>query len=128
MIHFADTLLIFIPKSRITSIDVSPDIAVLQEHEIQLHKGRIWWLAIAIIPVIMLTAAFGILDILMASLIGMVILLIVRAITINESYGAINWTVIVFIAAFIRVGIVIKKNSSCRYTGYGCGVHWSAIS
>ena len=29
VIHFADTLLIFIPKSRITTIDDSPDIAVL---------------------------------------------------------------------------------------------------
>ena len=117
VIHFADTLLIFVPKSRITTIDDSPDIAVLQEHEIQLHKGRFWWLAIAIIPIIMLTAAFGILDILVVSLIGMVILLIVRAITINESYGAINWTVIVFIAAFIPVGIVMKKTGAADILG-----------
>lgn len=117
VLHFADTLLIFVPKSRLTTITESPDIAVLHEHDIQLHKGRFWWLAIAIIPVIMLSAALNIFDILVAALIGMVILLVVRAITINESYSAINWSVIILIAAFIPVGIAMEKTGTTGLLG-----------
>jgi di/tricarboxylate transporter len=38
VLHFADTLLIFIPKSRLGSLAASRDLAILQEHDVKLHK------------------------------------------------------------------------------------------
>ena len=79
-LHFADTLLIFVPKSSMNTMIKNRDLAILQEHEVSLKKVKFWWLAIAVIPIAMLLAALGIIDILQAALIGVVILLVVGAI------------------------------------------------
>ena len=116
-LQFADTLLIFVPKSSITSLFNDPDLAILQEHDISLHKVRFWWLAIAVIPLIMLIAATGVVDILQAALIGTVLLLLVGAITPQEAYQSVNWSVIVMIAAFIPVGIAMERSGAAHILG-----------
>ncbi|HIB03167.1 MAG TPA: SLC13 family permease, partial [Candidatus Marinimicrobia bacterium] len=93
------------------------DLAILQEHDISLHKVRFWWLAIAVIPLIMLIAATGVVDILQAALIGTVILLLVGAITPQEAYQSVNWSVIVMIAAFIPVGIAMERSGAAHILG-----------
>ncbi len=119
VLHFADTLLIFVPKSNLSALDKNPDIAVLQEHEISLHKTRFWWLAIAIIPLIMISATLGIIEILGAAIVGVVILLLVRSLNIQEAYRSIDWSVIVLIAAFIPVGIVVERTGTADLIGSG---------
>ena len=116
-LQFADTLLIFVPKSSFASLINNPDLAILQEHDISLHKVRFWWLAIAVIPLIMLFAATGIVDILQAALIGTVILFLVGAITPQEAYHSVNWSVIVMIAAFIPVGIAMERSGAAHILG-----------
>lgn len=116
-LQFADTLLIFVPRSRISSLINNPDLAILQEHDTRLHKVRFWWLAIAVIPLIMLVAAAGFVDILEAALVGTVVLLLLRAITIQEAYRSVNWSVIIMIAAFVPVGIAMKNSGADKVVG-----------
>lgn len=63
----------------------------------------------------MIVAAVGVMDILQAALTGVVILLLLRSITIQESYGAINWSVIIMIAAFIPVGIAMEESGTAAW-------------
>ena len=90
------------------------DLAILQEHEVSLKKVKFWWLAIAVIPIAMLLAALGIIDILQAALIGVVILLVVGAISPEEAYQSINWSVIIMIAAFVPVGIAMERSGAAE--------------
>ncbi|MFQ6674038.1 MAG: SLC13 family permease [Fidelibacterota bacterium] len=117
VLHFADALLIHVPRSRLKILRESRDLAILQEHDIRLHKVRFWWLAIAVIPMITVAAAAGVVDILEAALMGVVVLLLVRSITIHESYEAIDWSVIIMIAAFIPVGIVMERTGAAQMIG-----------
>ena len=116
-LQFGDTLLIFLPRNRLDSMVNNPDLAILQEHKIELHKGRFWWLAVAVIPAIMVAAASGWMDILQAALLGVVILLMVRSITIQEAYRSVNWSVIVLIAAFVPVGIAMERSGAAALLG-----------
>ena len=111
-LQFADTLLIFLPKNRINSLSNQNGLAILQELDLDIHKVRFWWLSIAVIPLIMITAAVGWMNILEAALIGTVILLLAGSISIQEAYRAINWSVIVLIAAFVPVGIAMERSGA----------------
>ena len=113
-LHFADTLLIFVPKSSMDSMIKNRDLAILQEHEVSIKKVKFWWLAIAVIPLAMLLAALGVVDILEAALIGVVILLVVGAISPEEAYQSINWSVIIMIAAFVPVGIARERSGAAE--------------
>ena len=113
-LHFADTLLIFVPKSSMDTMIKNRDLAILQEHEVSIKKVKFWWLAIAVIPLAMLLAALGLVDILEAALIGVVILLVVGAISPEEAYQSINWSVIIMIAAFVPVGIAMERSGAAE--------------
>ena len=113
-LHFADTLLIFVPKSSMDTMIKNRDLAILQEHEVSIKKVKFWWLAIAVIPLAMLLAALGAVDILEAALIGVVILLVVGAISAEEAYQSINWSVIIMIAAFVPVGIAMERSGAAE--------------
>ena len=113
-LHFADTLLIFVPKSSMDTMIKNRDLAILQEHDVSIKKVKFWWLAIAVIPIAMLLAALGLLDILEAALIGVVILLVVGAISPEEAYQSINWSVIIMIAAFVPVGIAMERSGAAE--------------
>ncbi|MBS1259523.1 MAG: hypothetical protein MAG551_02595 [Candidatus Scalindua arabica] len=117
VLRFADTLLIYLPESHLEDFSDNNDLAILQEHKIQLHKVRFWWLAIAIIPIVMITAALEIVYILEAALIGVTVLLILKGITINEAYKAINWPVIIILAVFVPVGFAMEKTGAADLIG-----------
>ena len=116
-LHFADALLIFVPRTSLNRLAASPDLAIIHEHDIRLHKVRFWWLAIAVIPVIMVIAALGIMDILQIAIIGTVLLLLVRSMTIQESYRSVNWSVIFLIAAFVPIGIAMERSGTATLIG-----------
>lgn len=117
VLHFADALLILVPRSRLNALAASPDLAILHEHEIRIHKVRFWWLAIAVIPIIMIVAAVSVMHILQAALMGTVLLLVLRGITIQEAYRSVNWTVIIMIAAFVPVGLAMEHSGTAGLIG-----------
>jgi len=118
-LRFADTLLMLMPMDRIAEMRNDPDLIILQHHEINMRKKRIRWLAVIVIPVIMLSAATGLVDILAAALAGAFLLLVTQHISTREAYTSINWPVIIFIAAFIPFGTAMESSGAARIIGEG---------
>lgn len=116
-LQFADTLLMLMPIDRISEMRDDPDLIILQHHEVNMRKKKIRWLAVMVIPLVMILAATGLLDILAAALLGMFILLITKHISTREAYGTINWQVIIFIAAFIPFGVAMETSGAAQLMG-----------
>ncbi len=116
-LQFADTLLMLMPADQIEEMRNDPNLIILQHHEINMQKKRIRWLAVVVIPIVMLLAALGIMDILAAALLGVFILLVTKHISTREAYGTINWQVIIFIAAFIPFGIAMETSGAAQLLG-----------
>lgn len=109
-----DTLLIYGPREKIIELANTGDFIVLGEIEAALKKHRFWWVSMAVVLGAVILAALGIIPILEGVLIGMILLLILRVITTHEAYNAINWQVIVLIAALIPIGIVIQESGTAK--------------
>ncbi|MEA3287421.1 MAG: SLC13 family permease [Candidatus Marinimicrobia bacterium] len=116
-LRFADTMLMLMPMDRIAEIRNDPDLIILQHHEVNLRKKKIRWLAVIVIPIMMLLAATGLVDIMIAAFSGMFLLLVSKHISTREAYGAINWSVIVFIAAFIPFGTALETSGAALLIG-----------
>ena len=58
------------------------DIVILEELDVHLRYQRYWWLSIIIFPSIMLLTSFNILSIVEATVIGAIILLVLKSIII----------------------------------------------
>ena len=116
-LRFADTLLMLMPADQVDDLRNKPDLIIIQHHEVNMRKKRIRWLAVIIIPIIMISAATGLVDILAAALAGVFLLLVTRHISTREAYASINGPVIVFIAAFIPFGTAMETSGAATLIG-----------
>jgi di/tricarboxylate transporter len=87
----------------------SNDVIVLEELDIHLRYERYWWLSIIVIPFVMILAAFNVMPIVKGAILGAIILLVLRTISIQDAYDSISWSVIFLIASLMPLGIAIQK-------------------
>ena len=116
-----DTLLIFGPRSRVEALYEIGDFVPLGERDLKLHLSPRWWIGALIIPLVAIMAALGVMTILKAALLGAVALLLIRGITIQQAYRAIDWTVIFLLAAILPLGIAMEKTGLASLIGEGLG-------
>jgi len=116
-LKFSDTLLIMVPKERLDILRTSNDMIVLEELDIHLRYEPYWWFSIIVIPAVMLLASFGIVPIVKGAILGAILLLVLRSLSIQDAYESISWSVIFLIASLIPVGIAIQKTGLDVLTG-----------
>ena len=114
-LKFSDTLLIMTPRNKLDTLRDSTEMVILEELDIHLRYERYWWLSIIVIPVVMILSSLNILSITEASVLGCILLLVLRAISMDEAYNAINWSVIFLIALLIPVGIAMSNTGAAKY-------------
>ena len=112
ILRFSDTLLILIPKGKLDDLRNSADLIVLEELNITLKYERYWWLSILVIPLIMALASFGMIPIMKGALLGVIILLVLRSISIHDVYESLNLQVIFLIAALLPIGHAITTTGA----------------
>ena len=110
-LKFSDTLLIMVPKERLEILRTSNNLIVLEELDIHLRYERYWWFSILVIPAVMLLAAFGVIPIVKAAILGAILLLVMRTLSIQDAYESISWSVIFLIASLVPMGIAIQKTN-----------------
>ncbi len=103
-LRFSDSLLILIPPGQLEKLRQSDEMLVLSEQAVTFRRKRFWWLVFPVLPLVILLAATGVLDIASGALIGAVVLLLAGTISPQEAYRSINWSVIFLVAAFVPVG------------------------
>ena len=114
-LKFSDTLLIMVPKNKLEELRSSSDVIILEELDIHLRYQKFWWLSILIFPLIMFSASFDILSIVEATVMGAIVLLVLRSITMEEAYESINWPVIFLIALLVPIGIAMENTGTGQY-------------
>lgn len=115
VLQYFDTLLVYGPREKIKELSDSGNFIVLGEIEATLQKHRFWWVSLVVIISAVTLAALGVVPILKGALVGLILLMVLRVISTNETYQAINWQVIILIAALIPVGIVIQKSGTADW-------------
>jgi di/tricarboxylate transporter len=112
-----DIVLVFGPRTRIEGLQQHEDFIPLQELDVKLRLSRRWWMGTAIIPLVVLLAAIGAMDILKAAILGVVALLVGRGLTMPQAYKAIDWTVIFLLASILPLGLAIEKHGLAEVLG-----------
>ena len=115
VLHSYDTLLVYGPKNKVRELSNSGDFIVLGEVDAELKKQKFWWMTIVAIFVTIGFAATGLMPIVKSAMLGVMILLVLRIVTPQESYQSINWQVIILISALIPVGIAIQKTGTADW-------------
>jgi di/tricarboxylate transporter len=112
-----DILLVFGPRVRMEGLGQQDDFLPIGEVDLKIRLSPRWWIAAALIPLVVALAAFGVFDILKAAILGVVVLLITRSLTIQQAYKSINWTVIFLLATLLPLGVAMVKTGLADILG-----------
>jgi di/tricarboxylate transporter len=118
-----DALLVQAPQTEIDQLRGSDDMIILEEVEetsLRRHKAP---LAIAVIAIVVGLAAFEVLPILVTALLGCLVLIVTRCISMEEAYAAIDWKVIFLLAGVLPLGIAMNNTGAAQFiSGHVLGV------
>lgn len=116
-LNASDTLLIYGSERRIDALKDDQNFVVLERVDIKLQRGKKWIIAIGTIVFVVILAALNIITILKAALLGCLLLMITRTITMQEAYKAIDWSVIFLLAGMIPLGYAMEKTGLAQMIG-----------
>lgn len=110
-----DLLLMAVPADELVRLRDDPSLVVVREKE----QARVSWrqagLSLAVIAAVVLFAAQGWLPIMASALLGCIALVLLRCLTPEDAYNAIDWRVIMLLAGAVPLGIAIQQSGLAAY-------------
>ena len=107
------------PKEKLDKLRSSDDLVVLEELDLHLRYERYWWISIIVIPLIMILASFNIVSLTEAAILGVITVLLLKSISIQEAYESINWPVIILLGSMIPLGNALQLTGGTELIAHG---------
>lgn len=107
-----DVLLIRLKKEDLSLLKQDPAFVVVSSPELPEFRKQKTLPALAIIIGVVLTAALNIFPIVVAAIIGCILMVLTRCMTMEEAYGAIDWQIIFLLAGVLTLGIALEKTGA----------------
>ncbi|WP_439880862.1 SLC13 family permease [Pontibacter sp. MBLB2868] len=120
-----DVLLIAADKYQADKLKQNEDILIISQTERSPYNySKIIPVFLISVAVIM-SAAFGIIPIVLSAMTGVVLLILFKCISVSEVYKAIDWKVIFMLAGVLSMGAALEKTGAAKlladYLIYGVG-------
>ena len=110
-----DTLLLQGHKEDVDRIMRSSDLIATNElTELHLRKDRAA-VALGLLALVVLLAAFKVVPILVAALLGAVGMVVSRCLTIEEAYQSIDWKVIFLLGGILPLGLALQQSGTASW-------------
>jgi di/tricarboxylate transporter len=110
-----DVLLVQGSNEQLMSLHDTTLLAMLGAVEIPAKRRRKLPTAAMIMLGTILLAAFDVVPILVAALVGVVAMFLTRCLTPEEAYAEVDWMVLVLLGSLIPLGIAMQKTGAAAY-------------
>jgi di/tricarboxylate transporter len=118
-LQFGDALLLYGPREKSRVLGSDPDFLVLttEDQEPPLFKKAP--IALIIMVGVLASVILGWLNIAIATIVGVVLMVTTRCLSMEEAYRAIQWKAIFLIAGMLPLGIAMQKSGAAIYLANG---------
>ena len=113
-LQFGDALLVHGPRRSLEAIARNPDFLVLDQSAAQAPRLEKAPIAATIMLCVVLSAIFGLLPIAIAALVGSTLMVLLKCISMDEAYRAIEWKVIFLIACMLPLGVAVENTGAAQ--------------
>lgn len=107
-----DTLLIEGLPSELQQLHDSGDLALLGALDLPTRRRRKMKLAVGIMAIVMAIAAFELLPIMIASILGVIAMFVTGCVKPDEAYEDVDWMVIVLLGSLIPLGVAMQSSGT----------------
>ena len=115
--QIGDTILLETQKNNLTFLNNHQDLGVLYEHSRQVFDWRKIVFSFFVVTLVVVLAAFDIVPILTSSLVGCVLMLISKSVSLQKAYQFVEWKVIFLLAGLLPLGIAIHNTGLDQIVG-----------
>ncbi|PTN33953.1 SLC13 family permease [Desulfonatronum sp. SC1] len=113
-LQFGDALLVHGPRRSLEAIARNPDFLVLDQAAAQAPRMEKAPVAVLIMLCVVLSAVFGLLPIAIAALVGSTLMVLLKCISMDEAYRAIEWKVVFLIACMLPLGVAVENTGAAQ--------------
>lgn len=114
-LRFGDVMLLQGPRESFLGLQTSRELLVLEQRDVENLRPDKAWIALGIVLGVIVVSALDWLPILVASLIGVVLMVITGCLKPGEVYGAVRWDIIFLLAGLIPLGIAMDNSGTTRW-------------
>jgi di/tricarboxylate transporter len=119
VLRFGDALLIYGQREKLYLLGREPDFLVLTEQVQEPPHRKKAPIAIIIMAVVISLVIFDIIPISIATLTGVVLMILTGCLTMEEAYFSIEWKAIFLIAGMLPLGIAMEKTGVASFVANG---------
>ena len=114
-LKFGDLLLVQAPRESFIGLQNSRELLVFEEKNVESLRQDKVNVAVAIVIGVIFFSALNIMPILVASLIGVILMVITGCLKPGEIYGAVRWDIIFLLAGLIPLGIAMDNSGTNQW-------------
>ena len=114
-----DTLLIEVRKTDLNRLQQHPAFVIVSKVGLQEFRKDKIAPALLILIAVVGAAALDIFPIVVSAIAGCVLMLLTRCITLEETYQAIEWSVLFLLAGVLSLGVALEKTGAARLISEG---------
>lgn len=109
-----DVLLVELRRDRVEALRRSPDFVIVSEVGLDEPRQGRRLVATAIVAGVVAAATLDLLPIMGSAILGSVLLVLTRCITLDEAYQAIDWRIIFLLGGILPLGIALETSGAAR--------------
>jgi di/tricarboxylate transporter len=118
-LRLGDALLLYGPRNKINLLGKEPDFLVLSEEAQEAPRLKKAPLAVAIMGLVLSTVILDVWPISIAAVLGLILMILVGCLTMEEAYRAIEWKAIFLIAGMLPLGIAMERTGAASFLADG---------
>lgn len=112
-----DVLLFEVEQHHLEQLREDKTFVLVSQVELPVFRKSRMLTAVAIVAGVVAAAASGYIPIVAGAIIGCILMVMTRCITLDEAYGSINWQVIFLLAGVLTLGTGLEKTGAARLLG-----------
>ena len=109
-----DALLLEVRKTRYNALKQNPSFVIISEIEQERFRKSKIFPALGIVLGVIVLATFGVVPIVVSSIVGSILLVLVGCITMEEAYKAIEWRIIFLLAGVLTLGVALERSGAAK--------------
>lgn len=118
-LQVGDTLLVDGTPEALETLRNTPGLILTRERAQPRVHGMRAFTSVAIMVGAIALSAFEVMPIVASSLLGCVLLVVLRTLTPERAYGGIDWRVIMLLAGVLPLGIALQKSGGAEWVANG---------
>ena len=118
-LRFGDALLLYGRRERIRFLGEEPDFLVLTEAAQEAPRLDRAPIALLIMAAVLTPVILDLLPIAIAALVGVVLMVLTRCLTMEEAYRSIEWKAVFLIAGMLPLGIAMEQTGAASFLAEG---------